>query len=260
MREARESRGLALDDAARATRIGRNYLLALEDEAFGKLPSPAYVKGFLRAYANYLGLSSDDVVRCYEAALQPTISPEEGRGASVTPPVQSPRIPVRNRWAIPFSLLFLVIALSYLTREREEQPLRREPPSSTKRVLAPSPPVQPVISTASRVRTAPHLQPDGAAVAVTGDERPSGTSTDGIVLKLKVNQDCLLNITIDGTLSQQYELKAGDLIEWKGERVFSLDLNDGGGVEAEFNGKTLPPFGASGSPVHVDLSADGSDE
>ncbi len=235
--------------------------MALEDEAFGKLPSPAYVKGFLRAYANYLGLSSDDVVRCYEAALQPTLPPEEGGDASVAPPAQAPRVPVHNRWAIPLTLLFLVIVLSYLTRERDEQPLRREPPSSTRRVLAPSPPVQSAVTTASRVRPAPHLQPDSATAAVSGDEtRPPGTNPGGIVLKLKVNQDCWLNITIDGTLSQQYDLKAGDLIEWKGERVFSLDLNDGGGVEAEFNGKTLPPFGAAGSPAHVDLTADGSDE
>ena len=79
----------------------------------------------------------------------------------------------------------------------------------------------------------------------------------GIVLKLKVNQDCWLNITIDDTVSQQYDLKAGDLIEWKGEKVFALDLGNPGGVEAEFNGKPLKPLGERGKPVHVMLKAAG---
>jgi hypothetical protein len=77
-----------------------------------------------------------------------------------------------------------------------------------------------------------------------------------VVLKLKVNQDCWLSITIDGSVSQQYDLKAGDLIEWKGERFFSLDIGNAGGVEAEFNGKALPPFGEIGKTAHVLLPAE----
>jgi hypothetical protein len=75
---------------------------------------------------------------------------------------------------------------------------------------------------------------------------------------LKVNQDCWLHITIDETVSQQYELKAGDLIEWKGERVFALDMGNAGGVEAELNGKPLKPFGAQGKTAHVVLKGEGA--
>jgi hypothetical protein len=73
----------------------------------------------------------------------------------------------------------------------------------------------------------------------------------GIVLRLKVNQDSWLQMTIDGNLSQQYDLKVGDLIEWKGERSFALELGNGGGVEAELNGAPLKPFGEPGKPVRV---------
>ena len=66
---------------------------------------------------------------------------------------------------------------------------------------------------------------------------------DGLVLKLKVREDCWLNITIDDAISQQYDLKPGDVIEWKGNRAFSLDIGNPGGIEGELNGKQLQPFG-----------------
>src|SRR5215211_9444912 len=56
LREARTRRELTLRDAQEATRIRLKHLAALEDERFDQLPEEVYVKGFLRAYADYLGL------------------------------------------------------------------------------------------------------------------------------------------------------------------------------------------------------------
>ena len=56
LREARLRQGLDLLDAETATKIRSKYLQALEDEQFDVLPAPTYVKGFLRNYAEYLGL------------------------------------------------------------------------------------------------------------------------------------------------------------------------------------------------------------
>jgi hypothetical protein len=83
------------------------------------------------------------------------------------------------------------------------------------------------------------------------------SSTRGIFLRLKVNQDSPLSITIDDYPSQRYDLKAGDLIEWKADRQFTLDLGNAGWVEAEFNGKALQPMGQEGRPAHVVLKAEG---
>jgi cytoskeleton protein RodZ len=58
LREARERRGLQLTDVQRETRIRVRYLQALEEERFDLLPGDAYVKGFLRSYADALGLES----------------------------------------------------------------------------------------------------------------------------------------------------------------------------------------------------------
>ena len=56
LREARERRGLSYSQVEEGTKIRARYLRALEDEDFGVLPGATYSKGFLRAYADYLGL------------------------------------------------------------------------------------------------------------------------------------------------------------------------------------------------------------
>ena len=56
LREARTRRQIDLAVAEQATKIRARYLRALEDERFDQLPSQTYVKGFLRTYADYLGL------------------------------------------------------------------------------------------------------------------------------------------------------------------------------------------------------------
>jgi cytoskeletal protein RodZ len=56
LREARERRGLSFPQVEEDTKIRARYIRALEDEDFGVLPGATYTKGFLRAYADYLGL------------------------------------------------------------------------------------------------------------------------------------------------------------------------------------------------------------
>jgi cytoskeleton protein RodZ len=57
LREARMRQGLDLADCAEATRIRERYLIAIEDGRFESLPDPAYVSGFVRAYAAHLGVT-----------------------------------------------------------------------------------------------------------------------------------------------------------------------------------------------------------
>jgi cytoskeleton protein RodZ len=57
--EAREARGITLDQAERETRIQRRYLVALEQENFAVFPAEVYARGFLRSYAGYLHLNAD---------------------------------------------------------------------------------------------------------------------------------------------------------------------------------------------------------
>ncbi len=61
--QARQERGISLEDAARSTRIRIFYLQALEADDLASLPSPAHSRGFLRMYADYLGLDSAELLR-----------------------------------------------------------------------------------------------------------------------------------------------------------------------------------------------------
>jgi len=67
LREARLKRGLTPADVQKAIRIRDRYLQALEEERWELLPGDAYVKGFLRTYADYLGLEGNLYVEEYNS-------------------------------------------------------------------------------------------------------------------------------------------------------------------------------------------------
>jgi cytoskeleton protein RodZ len=67
LREARIRRGIDLAQVAEETRVRSRYLRALEDERFEDIPGSVYAKGFLRTYADYLGLDSQLFVDEYNA-------------------------------------------------------------------------------------------------------------------------------------------------------------------------------------------------
>jgi len=67
LREARVRRGIEFAQAELATKIRGKYLRALEEEHFELLPAETYVKGFLRTYAEYLGLDGQLYVDEYNS-------------------------------------------------------------------------------------------------------------------------------------------------------------------------------------------------
>jgi cytoskeletal protein RodZ len=58
LRTARHARKLSIEDVARGTKIKLDVLERLEADEFTALGAPMYVKGFLKLYANYLGLDA----------------------------------------------------------------------------------------------------------------------------------------------------------------------------------------------------------
>src|SRR3954466_9687318 len=68
IKREREMRGVSLEEIAESTKIGKRNLEALETEDFDKLPGGIFNKGFVRAYAKYLGLDEDQAVTDFLAA------------------------------------------------------------------------------------------------------------------------------------------------------------------------------------------------
>src|SRR4051794_19910891 len=93
LREARTRRGLSAADVQKGIRIRERYLTALEEERWELLPGEAYVKGFLRTYAEFLGLNGTLYMDEYnaQAAAQEeepivpeSLAPRSGRSSLLT--------------------------------------------------------------------------------------------------------------------------------------------------------------------------------
>ena len=94
LREARTRQGLDLNEMEFRTKVRAKYLRALEDEQFDQLPGHTYIKGFLRTYADSLGMDGQLYVDEYNsryvvgergpAAPDARASPQPGGGASAS--------------------------------------------------------------------------------------------------------------------------------------------------------------------------------
>jgi len=68
MQREREMRGVTLEEISESTKISSRCLQALEEEEFDKLPGGIFNKGFVRAYAHYLGIDEDQAVADFVVA------------------------------------------------------------------------------------------------------------------------------------------------------------------------------------------------
>jgi hypothetical protein len=110
LREARLRRGVEFVQAEGATKIRGKYLRALEEEQFSLLPSPTYVKGFLRTYAEYLGLDGQLYVDEYNSRF--VVGEDEDR---LKPRRSSVRPQRRNRRVETNVVLVALAAIAIVT-------------------------------------------------------------------------------------------------------------------------------------------------
>jgi hypothetical protein len=90
LREARIRQGIDFPALEQGTKIRAKYLRALEDESFELLPAHTYIKGFLRSYADFLGLDGDLYVDEYNSRY--VIGGDEE-----TAPIRTRRVPAARR-------------------------------------------------------------------------------------------------------------------------------------------------------------------
>jgi cytoskeletal protein RodZ len=95
LREARLRQGLDFPELEQSTKIRGKYLRALEDEQFDLLPAQTYVKGFLRSYADYLGLDGQLYVDEYNSRYVVGEDDAPFRARRAAPRARSPRVQSR---------------------------------------------------------------------------------------------------------------------------------------------------------------------
>jgi cytoskeleton protein RodZ len=92
LKRARTRQKIDIRTAEAETKIRIKYLRALETEEWEVLPGPAYAKGFLRTYAQFLGLDGDALVDEYRRRVESTMAPSEE-----TRPIGEPLLERRRR-------------------------------------------------------------------------------------------------------------------------------------------------------------------
>jgi cytoskeleton protein RodZ len=102
LREARLRQDLDFPELEERTKIRPKYLRALEDEHFDILPAPTYVRGFLRSYAEALGLDGQPFVDEYNSRF--TVGEEEA-------PLRARRMPQPQRARAPRESRLAAVAL-----------------------------------------------------------------------------------------------------------------------------------------------------
>mgnify|MGYP003444245528 FL=1 len=223
LREAREARGLTVSDASKATRLWERYLHALEANApLQEFPAPVYARSFLRAYAEFLELDTDSIVRRFDedhpVPEDPILEPL---------PVLRPR-----RRAVAGALVFvsvlalLAMAAARLQGDREGGP-----------AVSPS-------ATAS------------SSGALGGDpvtRAPLPPRIDGIRAVLRLDDRCWVVAVADGdTLEPGTTLEGGERVVFRADRILQLELGSAGAVDLVVNGETVRT-GTLGEVVTVEL-------
>jgi len=265
LKRCREYHDLTLEDAEESTKIGANYLKALEEDQVSQFSSLAYLKGFLRIYATYLGLNPDDMIRLYEKLYSAGSGRADNstRTAGVGEPPPRKKFPLQ-KLVMPAVILVLILITATIINRSPAPPVRQSQPAPVTLPIA-APPLQKAYSAVRQ--TSPAKPPEttiveqkqGDALTTTqnGVQKPPPENSRGFVVRLKVTQSGTLTVTIDGSVSQNYDLAVGDSIEWKADRTITLELSNAGGVETELNGRPLKSFGPSGKPATVVLDPEG---
>lgn len=101
LKRERELRGISLKEIAEATKISIRFLEALEQDKFDMLPGGVFNRGFIRAYARFIGVDGEEMVNAYmeQVASAQAHRREQGRpGAAAAPHVpvfRPPTLPKR---------------------------------------------------------------------------------------------------------------------------------------------------------------------
>jgi len=142
LRSERLNRGITLEEISRETRISTRMLQAIEDGNTESLPAGVLVKGFLRAYAQKIGLDPETVILRYQDLYE-----EEGarREALEKFHERFRRIPTRRRFLIPSAAAAMVVCLllAWLLSPRDWH--QTAPPSTKAPAILPeeAPPAPP---------------------------------------------------------------------------------------------------------------------
>jgi cytoskeleton protein RodZ len=257
LQREREMRGITLEEIATSTKIGTRSLRALEEEDFDQLPGGIFNKGFVRAYAKYLGIDEEQAVADYLTAAgegeQPLPAPAEKTHEEFT----TVREESGNGAWIAFALVALLAAGGFggYRWYQETRKAMEEPPRAVLSAPAPAP-----------VAPAPAAERTAETAATPGDEAPASATqpelkqaaaASGFLLEIHAKQEAWVQYSVDDKPAREFNMKASDTQSIHAQKTLKLVLGNAGGVELSHNGKTLPQLGPSNKSRTVVFTPEG---
>lgn len=267
LRQTRREKGLSLKDVQSETKIRQKYLEALENGDFELIPGEVYLKGFLRCYANALGLDGMEVVERYKALKVKEARPKEA-GEEVLVRAPLPALPAdpagrrRRRWAPLVAGLLLMAALVigglYVFGIRSRVAVEPSPATPTTSSPAPG---EPSPDTPAAGSPGP-VEPSSTARSIKVDRAETSPyqtdftvqGVDRIYVLGRFTNRCWVQVTADGktifegTPAVGEELTweaAGELVIWAGYPP-GLDLT----LLEKREGDGRLPLGKAGEPLN----------
>lgn len=268
LRSVRERLGWKLPEVAEGLRIRLPYLEAIERGDLGALPGPAYQTGFIRAYAQNLGLDPEEILRRFRDA---------GSMGEQPPPELKFLAPVPDR-GVPtgaIALLGVVLLLAgyglwYLHTEKERRMAAAVPSVPVQLAplaVPPKPPTPPAppapkatVAVAPAVPTsAPKVQPTLAltpaqvqpTVAPTSQPTATPIATPDNGQVILATADTWVEVSDStGNILFSKLLHAGESWPVPDESGLTMTAGNAGGTEIAINGKAGAPLGATGAVLH----------
>ncbi len=287
-KQVRETKGLTVDEVASKTRIRADFVKALEEGNFAKLPDQVFARGFVRSYARSLGLDEEDAIHRFIQSAGAFYEKQDERERLKVRQAQEERKRQANRKAVAIAIGIAILTLVFLlSREQSSLLVKKSTSESSSKRSAQTSQEMPEVprpaaesaSSSSKAKpveatpqpaSKPDLSPSRVSplptstasappsIATPAVAEPAlnsmvadGTGGEGdpMVLDLEATELSWVVIQIDGGSPQEALLRPGEKAKWKGAEQFVLTLGNAGGIKAELNGKPQKPFGPSGKVV-----------
>jgi cytoskeleton protein RodZ len=242
LRREREMRGITLDEISESTKISRRHLESLEKEDFEALPGGIFNKGFVRAYARFLGLDEDQAVADYSAVSGEPAAPPDQFPLDVHNKPDPKMNPRRSTLPLVLAVVALLAVLAVLwarnRARRAEGPANAAPPAavaSSSSLPTSSLPLDPPATPST---------PSPAPVAATRTPVVSPTAEHMFTVVVKAKEDAWVRLTADGKETWAGMMKADTQRLVRAAKRIVLYTGNAGGIEVRHNGRPLGPLGS----------------
>lgn len=247
LRRVREKRGDDLGHIAQYLCIRRSYLDAIENSDYEKFPADAYVIGFLRSYAELLGLDGKEAINLYRAEM----AGQRKKTLLVMPtPIAESRSPSVFILIGAAVTAILVYVLWYGLSSSDRATVSAPPPLPAATSSAPSSvPEAATVPTVPVVPVAPAAPtPAPVAESATPQAAPAPEAAKSHIVIRAAQSSWILITNKDGQAIFDRVLKPGETYKVPDDPGLTLTTGNGGGVVIALDGVDLPKLSSVAAP------------